>query len=179
MRLIALVTLLLSWSPAHSEEQTIPVPGEGWRIRFESPQLTPIAGPVPSVFYGRADRFQLSFFVEKPQCDGPDTDENIYACHLKKVLSNPYVVRDSVRGNTTPNGVQTMALYRVQTAEGVGTNFSMNLLFARMGKWANVHASIASPKPEDVRALSAFMKSIKIEDEDVPSAASPSSQAEK
>jgi hypothetical protein len=176
MRVFTFVILLLSSFLAYSEDQSISVPGEGWRIRFDAPKLTPIPGPVPSVFYGKADRFQLSLFVEKPRCDGPDTNENIYACHLKKVLANPYVVSDSVRGYTTTNGVQTMAFYRIQTAAGVGTNFSMNLLFARKGKWANVHASFASPTPDDAKALYTIMDSIKIED-DVESGA-PSSSPE-
>jgi len=171
------MVFLLTCSTAWGEEQTIRVPGEGWRIRFEAPKLLPGPAPAPGerqrVFYGSAGLFQLTFFVEPPRCGGPDTDENIYACFLPNLLKNPYIVSDSVRANTVPNGVQVMALSRVQTERGTGTNFSMHLLFARRGKWADVHASFASPTKDDVRALAAIVSSIKIEDDPEPAAVAP------
>ena len=153
---------------ACAEEQVIPAPGEGWRIRFDAPKLSPTSGATPSVFFGRADRFQLSFFVQPPRCNWPDTDENIYACFLKLLLGNPYVVSNTVRGNTRPNGVLVMYLMRAERDERVGSAFNMNLLFARNGKWADVHASFTSPTQEDVKALFAIMDSIKVEDIPVP-----------
>lgn len=160
--------LLFSLSSiAWAEEQVIHVPGEGWRIRFEAPKLVAAPGQKPSVFYGSADRFQLSFFVEPPRCGGPDTDENIYACFLPKLLNNPNIMNDSVRANTKQNGVQVMAFSRVEVGGKAATNFSMHLLFARHGKWADVHASFASPTKDDVKTLSAIMDSIKVEDDPV------------
>jgi hypothetical protein len=175
MRVLLAVLLLLSLFEVRAEEQSISVPGEGWRIRFDAPKLTPTTGSVPSVFFGGAGRFQLSFFVEPPRCSGPDTYENIYACSLKHILANPYVVRDSVRANTTRNGVQVISLYRIQSSSGVGTNLAVNLLFARKGKWADVHASFASPTAEDAKALFAIMDSLTIEDEPEGSSALPPS----
>lgn len=166
------ILFLLACSLACAEEQTIRVPGEGWRIRFEAPELSPAPAPPPGgrqrVYYGKADRLQLTFFVEPPGCAGPDTDENIYACFLPRLLKNPYIVSDSVRANTVPNGVLVMAFSRLQTEIGTGTNFSMHLLFARRGKWADVHASFASPTKDDVRALAAIMNSIRIENDSEP-----------
>lgn len=165
-----LLALLLAFNATSwAVEQTITVPGEGWHIRFDAPQLAPAAGMVPSVFYGAADRFQLSIFVEPPRCGGPDTSENIYDCFLQKMLKNPYIMRDSIRANTTQNGVLVMAFSKIESEGRVGTNFSMHLLFARKGKWADVHASFASPTKEDVKALLAIMESIKIEDDSVAS----------
>ena len=170
-----LLPLLFSVSSiAWAEEQVIQVPGEGWHIRFEAPRLVAVSGQKQSVFYGSADRFQLSFFVEPPHCSGPDTDENIYACFLPKLLNNPYIVKDTVRANTKQNGVQVMALSRVEMGGGVGTNFSMHLLFARNGKWADVHASFASPTKADAKTLSVIMDSIKVEDDPVPKDLMPS-----
>lgn len=155
-------------STAWADEQVIPVPGEGWGIRFEAPRLVAVSGSKQSVFYGSADRFQLSFFVEPPRCGGPDTDENIYACFLPKLLNSPHIMKDSVRANTKQNGVQVMAFSREEIGGRVGTNFSMHLLFARHGKWADVHASFASPTKDDVKTLSAIMDSIRVEDDPVP-----------
>lgn len=160
--------LVLHLAGANAEEQTIVVPGEGWRITFDAPQLT--RRPFPpnvrgGVFSGSAGLFQVTFFVDRPWCEGPDTHENLYACFQKNMAANRYVLPDSVRGNTTRYGVQTMSFARVPTPYGVGTNMGMHLLFARNGKWADFHASFASPTPDDVKALAAIMASIRVEDE--------------
>lgn len=106
--LIIVSFLVIAFGYAYAEEQIITVPGEGWKIRFDAPKLTPTAGDVPSIFFGKADRFQLSFFVEPPRCLGGDSDENIYACWAEKLQQNPYVDWDTERANKTSNGVQVM-----------------------------------------------------------------------
>ena len=167
-KLFVALAVVLMVQIANAEEQVIRVPGEGWRIRFDAPKLTPQpANPrsVPPIFFGRADRFQLSFFVEAPRCGGPETDENIYNCRLKTLLNSPYVMRNTVRGNTVPNGVLVTYLTQVERDGLRGTAFNANLLFARKGKWADVHTSFASPIPEDVKALYAIMDSIKVEND--------------
>ena len=164
MRYLVLPFLLFV-SAVHAEEQTISVPGEGWRIRFNAPKLSPLVSAVPSVYYGSSGRFQLSFFVEPPRCSGPDTYENMYACYLKRLLANQFILRESISGNTKANGVHVMSFAKIVMPNGVGTNFAMNLLFARNGKWANVHCSFASPTEAEVRELVAIMDSIAVEDE--------------
>jgi hypothetical protein len=156
---------------AKAEEQTIVVPGEGWRITFDAPKLT--QRPFPpnirgGIFSGNAGLFQLTFFVDRPWCDGPDSHDNLYACFQKGMAGNRYVVPGSIRGNTTRYGVQTMSFARVPTASGVATNMGMHLLFAKNGKWADFHASFAMPTPADVEALAAIMESIRVEDEQAP-----------
>jgi hypothetical protein len=54
---------------------------------------------------------------------------------------------------------------RLDTAQGSGKSFNIHLLFARNGKWADVHASIASPTKEDITLLAAVVNSIVIEDD--------------
>jgi len=161
---IALSTFFLC-AGAYAEEQIISVPGEGWRIRFEAPKLTPTPGLASSVFFGRADRFQLSFFVEPPRCPGGDSKEIIYSCFARTLRKNPYVLWDTERGNTVPNGVYVTYMIRIERDGGVGRSLNINLLFARNGKWADVHASIASPGKDDVEKLYAIMDSMKIEDD--------------
>lgn len=141
------------------------MPGEGWRIRFEAPKLAPVKGLVPSLFFGRADRLQISFFAEPPRCAGGDSDENIYACFTETLKKNPDVIWDSERGNTVPNGILVMYLSQREVDGKVGRSYNMNLLFAHNGKWADLHASFAAPKPEDVTTLKAIIDSVKIEDD--------------
>ena len=164
MRFLSLLLLLFA-SAVSAEEQTISVPGAGWRIRFNAPHLSPLTSAVPTIYYGKSGRFQLSFFVEPPRCSGPDTGQNMYECYAKRLAANPYVVRDSIRGNTKANGVHLMSFAKIETPNGVGTNFAINLLFAGDGKWADVHGSFASPTKEDVKELIAIMDSISVEDE--------------
>lgn len=164
---LALFTLILGVA-AYAEEQIIAVPGEGWRIRFDAPKLAKLAprpGIVQSVFFGRADRFQLSFFVEPPRCLGGDSNQNIYACFAQALRQNPYVLWDTERANTVSNGVYVTYISRIEREGRVGTSVNINLLFSRNGKWADVHASIASPVKEDVNSLYAIMDSVKIEDD--------------
>jgi hypothetical protein len=158
-----------AWLKSHytyrTEEQIISVPSEGWRIRFDAPKLVPIADHQASIFYGQAERFQLSFFVEKPRCSGGDSDENIYECFIKTLKQNPIADWDSERANTLPNGILVMYMAKLEREGQVGRSFNMHLLFAHRGKWADVHCSFAAPTKDDVNNLFAIIKSIKIEDE--------------
>jgi hypothetical protein len=157
--------MALCAAPCLAVEQVIPVPGEGWHLRFEAPALEPLKSNVPSVFYGHAGRLQVSMFAEAPRCPGPDTNENIYNCFAAALKRSPYVVWETERGNTVPNGVQVMYLSRMEVEGKVGSSFNLNLLFARRGKWVDFHVSMAAPAREDVDALLDLMKSVKIEDD--------------
>jgi opacity protein-like surface antigen len=163
--LFAAVAAMLVLSSARAEEQVIPVPGEGWTLRFNAPQLAPPPVPGMGVFTGRAERLQLSLFVTPPMCAGGNTNEAIYKCFSAAMMKSPLVLWDTERGNTTPNGVQVMYMARLDTNAGAGKSFNIHLLFARNGKWADVHASIAAPAKDDIAALAAIVNSITIEDD--------------
>ena len=162
--LVALCSTLV-FSSARAEDQVIPAPGEGWKVRISAPKLDPVPSVVPSAFSGQAGRLQISFFVEPPRCAGGDSNENIYKCFATSLQRNPLVVWDTERANTRPNGVQVMYISQANTEKGAGKSFNINLLFARRGKWADIHASIASPTQEDVKELFKIMDSIAVEDE--------------
>jgi hypothetical protein len=165
LRLWFALFALLMGVRAHAEDQVISVPGEGWRIHFESPKLAPLGSTSRSLFLGRADRLQVSFFVEPPRCVGGDSDENIYECFTKSLKTNPVVEWDTERGNTVPNGVLVMYMAKMEIDGRVGRSFNVHLLFARHGKWADLHSSIASPTADDVSRLMALIDSVKIEAE--------------
>lgn len=165
LKLMAGLTLALLAQTCLAEEQVISVPGEGWRIRFDAPKLTPVDSPLKSVYFGHADRLVLSFFVEPPKCPGGDSDENIYACYTATLQKNPAVDWDTERGNTVPNGVQVMYMSSIEAGGQKAKAFNINLLFARKGKWADLHVSIAGPTRDDVKALFALIQSVKAEDE--------------
>jgi hypothetical protein len=155
------------FSSAHAEEQAISVPGEGWRIRFNAPKLTSAEGLEPGIYAGIAERMRFSFSVEKPLCTGPDSDENIYNCFTGNLKKNPGVAWDTERGSIAKNGVH-VTYFSVRDPEyDTGRVLNVNLLFARNGKWADVHVSMNAPKKEDVNALFDVVDSIVVEDEPV------------
>jgi hypothetical protein len=125
--------------------------------------LTPGKGVSTSVFHGRADRLQISVFVEPPKCSGGDSDENVYECFAAVLKKDPIADWDTERANTRPNGgVTVMYMTRVETGGAKGRAFNVNLLLVYKGKWVDMHTSIASPTKEDVEALFAIVNSAEI-----------------
>ena len=154
-RLNALVLALLLLSPAvQAEEQLIQVPGEGWAVRLNAPRLDSSTGPGRGVFFGKADRLQVSIFVDAPRCQGSNSDEKMYECFAASLKKNPVVKWESERANTRPNGgVLVMYMTHAEVNGTTGNAFNINVLLAKNGKWVDMHASIASPTREDIASL--------------------------
>jgi hypothetical protein len=165
LQIIVALASTLVFSFARSEDRIIPAPGEGWRVRISAPKLDTVPSVLPSAYSGRAGRLEISFFVEPPRCAGGDSDENIYKCFATSLQRNPLVVWDTERANTRPNGIQVMYISQASSEKDAAKAFNINLLFARRGKWADIHVSIASPTQEDVKELFKIMDSITVEDE--------------
>jgi hypothetical protein len=165
MRSLAILSVvgLLTATSALAEDQTISIPGENWTIRFDAPELTPGKGIAQSVFYGRADRLQISVFVEPPRCAGGDSDENVYECFAAVLRKNPVADWDTERANTRPNGgVTVMYMTRGEVGGAKGNALNINLLLVHNGKWVDIHTSIASPSQDDVKMLFAIVSSAEI-----------------
>ena len=165
MRSVAILWIagVLISTSALAEDQIISIPGEDWKIRFDAPRLTPDKGIPTSVFYGRADRLQISVFVEPPRCPGGDSDENVYECFAAVLKRNPVADWDSERANTRPNGgVTVMYMTRAEIGGVKGHAFNINLLLVHKGKWVDMHTSIASPTEDDIKTLFAIVNSAEI-----------------
>jgi hypothetical protein len=160
--ILSVAGLLLAAS-AFAEDQTISIPGEDWKIRFDAPQLTPGKGVAHTVFYGRSHRLQISVFVEPPRCPGGDSDENVYECFAAVLRKNPVADWDTERANTRPNGgVTVMYMTRGEIGGVKGGAFNINLLLVHNGKWVDMHTSIASPTQADIKTLYAIVSSAEI-----------------
>ena len=165
MRFVAILSIagVLMATAALAEDQVISVPGEDWKIHFDAPRLTPDKGTPTSVFYGRADRLQISVFVEPPRCPGGDSDENVYECFAAVLKKNPVADWDTERANTRPNGgVTVMYMTRGEIGGAKGVAFNINLLLVHKGKWVDMHTSIASPTQDDIKTLFAIVNSAEI-----------------
>jgi hypothetical protein len=160
--IVSIVGVLIATS-AMAEDQSISIPGEDWKIRFDAPALTPDQGIPTSVFHGRADRLQISVFVEAPRCPGGDSDENVYECFAAVLKKNPVADWDTERANTRPNGgVTVMYMTRAEIGGAKGRAFNINLLLVHKGRWVDMHTSIASPTQDDIKTLFAIVNSVEI-----------------
>ena len=134
-----LVALIASFilQVARAEVVLLPVPGEGWSLKFEAPLLTEIKPPPATsghVYTGNAGRLNLSLHVEKPDCDGGDSPQNLYKCFGEKMQRNPYIVDGTIAAYEAPDGVQITYLMEVPVNEDKVRAFNLNYVFARNGK---------------------------------------------
>jgi hypothetical protein len=186
VRVLVLASCVLTaCAPALAEETRLPVPGQGFGVRFEGPAFARIeesSGPAQYKYLGNAGRFFVSFIVEPPKCPGGNTQEKIYDCFNTALKHNPYVVYETERGNTLPDG-KVLVAYMTQ-ADGGGhalRAFNLNVLFAHGEKWGDVHLSVVQPKPEDVDALLKMAQSVDVVDDSAqapaPAPSAPASAA--
>jgi hypothetical protein len=148
-----------------AEEQLIPAPSEGWALRMNAPKLEQSKGDVPAAFYGKADRLQVSLFVEAPRCSGGNSDEKIYECFANSLKRNPIVKWETERANTRPKGgVMVMYMTQSEVDGKINSAFNINILFAKNGKWADLHTSITAPTRDDIKTLLTLAESVSIEE---------------
>jgi hypothetical protein len=148
--------LLISSGAAQAEPTKIDIPGQGWSITFESPVLTKVKEsnvPEQYMYFGNANRFNLSLYVETPRCEGGHSHEAFLKCFWQKASTNPLIKKDTVR--TSCNDRYCKIVYDVE-ANIRGTQIrqrNVNLLFAYREKWTDVHASIVNPNEEDLNTI--------------------------
>jgi hypothetical protein len=184
VRVLALASCVLAaCAPAIAEETRLPVPGQGFSVRFDGPAFGKIEEsntPAQYKYLGNAGRFFVSFIVEPPKCPGGSTQQKIYDCFNAALKHNPYVAYETERGNTLPKGGVLVA-YMTQAEGGSGhplRAFNVNVLFAHGEKWGDLHLSVVQPKPEDVEALVALAQSVDVVDDAAPpTAPAPASAA--
>jgi hypothetical protein len=146
----------------------IVVPGEGWRISFDSPALaeTPAFrknGASDYAFRGNSGRFNISIFVETPQGPGK-TPKACHDFYWPKASRNPLIAKDTVAASHTPE------YYRVQydiVTDLLGRAVrqkNVNYYLAFRGRWIDVHISIMEPVAGDEKVFAAFDKSLRCGD---------------
>lgn len=172
----ALSMLKTAMPPLTNIPTTISIPGEGWAITFKSPELM---GKEESneqgnyAFRATSARFNISFFVEKPQGKG-QTNEDCYRFYWPKASSNPQISKESIATS------HTLKYYRVQydlIDKFQGRTIihrNVNYYFAFQGRWVDVHISIYDPTEEDKKIFETFDKTLTYEKKlDPPDKAKP------
>jgi hypothetical protein len=162
MRRILILLLGLSGA-AHAVETTLPIPGQGWQVSFDAPELTKVGEqdrPGQYVYVANSGRFNLSLYVEAPSCSGGSRHEDYYNCFWPKSSRNPMIVQSSVRATEGPRYYKVV--YDVQAPfEGrTITQRNVNFLIAYRGKWTDLHVSVIEPTSDDLARLEAFEASL-------------------
>lgn len=166
LRYVFLIALFISL-PGKAASLSLAVPGEGWALKFESPELTKIkevSNGDGYAYSGNAGRMNLSLFVEKPTCPGGDAIQNIYKCFGEKIQHVPYIVNGSIAAYEAPDGLQVTYLMQVPSGEKTYRMFNLHFLFARNGKWGDLHISVVQPSKSDLEIVTSLVKSLSFGD---------------
>jgi len=158
----ALLVCVFGSAVLHADILTIPVPGEGWQIKFEGPVLAVESQQVSAdglTYRGNAGLFNVSAFVGAPAGSGGDSK----ACRdhfWLKASQNPLIQKDSVKQWSTP---MCECVEYVSTDESQGEKLTLaniHCCFELLGKWVDVHASVISPTEDDTRMLKKLGESL-------------------
>jgi len=155
--------LLVFLQPALADPVVIEVPGEKWRLKFDGPAFAQIEVPKTTrghVYTGNAGRFNLSLHVEAPYCEGGDSARNLFKCFAGRLQSNPYLVIDTMKVRSAADGVQVTYVVEAPLGGKKVAAFNLNYLFARDGKWADLHISAVDFSREDLEAVTAMLSSL-------------------
>lgn len=141
----------------------VPVPGEGWSIRFESPILLSHqekgGAGADYAYQGRGERFVLTVYSEKPKGPG-SSHADCHAYYWAKMSRNPRLDAASVKTKKTKRFVR-VEYDLVAEADGrPERRHNVNYFFAYRGRWADVHFAVSEPGADDAAVFAAFDKSL-------------------
>jgi len=143
----------------------IVVPGDGWRICFDSPPLSETPefrknGPSGYACQGNSGRFNISIFVENPQGQGK-THKECHDFYWPKAGRNPLIVKDTVAASNTPKYCRVQYDIVADFQGRAIRHKNVNYYMAFRGRWLDVHISIIEPTAEDEKVFAAFDKSLR------------------
>lgn len=165
--LFRIALLILASTSAWAESTALNIPGQGWKVTFDAPSLTKVKeGNTANqyMYFGNADRFNLSLFVEAPTCSGGDSHEDFFKCFWPKASRNPIIKKESVKTMCGDRYCKIVYDAEVNFRGAVIQQRSMNFLFAYRGKWTDVHVSVVNPTADDLKVLETFEDSLTYND---------------
>jgi len=160
--LLAVLVAITFPAIAFAENVEVNIPGEGWRISFDSPPLSQkqeARRGSDYAFKASSDRFNISLFVEQPQGKG-DTHKDCYRFYWPKASGNPMIAKDTVVTSDATKyfRVQYDIIAEIQSQPIRQRN--VHYYVAHRGRWVDVHISIIEPTQEDGRIFVAFDTSL-------------------
>jgi hypothetical protein len=158
-----LFLLLLGFSAvSFAGEVRVKIPKQGWFISFDSP---PLSGKQESkrngdyAYKANSDRFNISFFVEKPHGAG-STHKDCYDFYWPQASRNPMIAKDTIEMTETPKYVRVQYDILTEFQGKPIRQRNVNYYFSFSGKWIDVHISIIAPTEEDSELVTAFDRSL-------------------
>jgi hypothetical protein len=146
----------LACAASHAEPTVMRIPELGWEVRFDAPATSKIAEERSAQAYhyaGNADRFNLSMFLENPNCPGGVALEDHVKCFAGRIGAVPALVTQSIQVNRIARGVQvTYVTYAPVDGKQIKMMHT-HLLFADKGKWGDLHASVVKPTTDEIAML--------------------------
>lgn len=149
-------------TPAFAKRVEVKIPGEGWKIRFESPPLSNIedsSEPGGYSFRGNSGRFNVSLFVETPASAGK-SHQDCYRFYWPQASRNPLIAVDTVKKSETSKFVSVQYDIVSEFRGKPIRSANINIYFVFRGKWVDVHVSIIEPTAADLAILDEFGKSL-------------------
>lgn len=142
---------------------TLPIPGQGWHVSFDTPPLmkrNEADSPDQYMYIASSGRFNLSLYVETPSCDGGTGHADFYNCFWPRASRNPQIVEDSVVATSTERFYKVVYDTLTPWKEQMVRQRHINFLFAYRGKWTDLHISIVEPTEVDGELVAAFEESL-------------------
>ena len=163
MKKSAILLLLLGLAaPLHAKEMKLKIPKQGWYIAFDSPPLSDKQESkrgTDYAFSATSERFNLSFFVEKPHGTG-STHKDCYDYYWPLASQNPKISKETVQMSETPRYVRVQYDVVVEFQGKPIRQTNVNYYFAFNGKWMDVHISMIAPTEGDAEVITAFDRSL-------------------
>lgn len=160
--LVAVIVAIAFPTIVLAENVEVSIPGEMWRISFDSPPLSQKQEARRGgdyAFRASSDRFNISLFVEQPQGKG-DTHKDCYRFYWPQFNRNPMIAKDTV---VTSDAAKYVRVQYDIVAELQGQPIrqrNVNYYIAYRGKWVDVHISIIEPTQDDAKIFAAFDTSL-------------------
>ncbi len=165
MKITQYIALLFFFATgmAIAEPATIRIPDQNWKISFDAPVLRKMKesnSPNQYMYFGNANLFNLSLYVETPTCAGGNTHEDFFKCYWPKTSKLAMIKQASVTTSCSEKYCKIAYDAEVTIQGNAIRQRSMNFLFAYRGKWVDVHVSVINPTEEDLALLKKFEASL-------------------
>lgn len=157
-KLLVLLGLVLP-SLAFAGPTVLKAKDMGWEVRFDAPATDKVeeqSTPTAYRYLGTAGKFNLSVFIEAPQCSGGVSNDDQLQCFLGRIERVPGLVKQSIRMAKLPKGVQISYVTYTPVGETAVKVLHTHILFADKGTWGDVHGSVVKPDTGEIAALLAM-----------------------
>jgi len=161
-KLFVFIVVIMFPAIVFAENVKVNIPGEVWRISFDSPPLSQKQEARRGgdyAFEATSDRFNISLFVEQPQGKG-DTHKDCYNFYWPMASRNPRIAKNTIvitSGDKYYRGqYDIIAEFKGQPIQQRNVNYYI----AFGGKWIDVHISIIEPTKEDEKIFVTFDKAL-------------------